>query len=173
MQERAHAHVPQVTRIKILDNLLYYLQKGRESLIARGIKSAPPKLILEETYVLIEESNLAHATKYRYKAFIRELARILGFGNIRVRKHAFRKEIQKFSKEAAKELKERLSELKREGYHPESYKTQKIYEEEEYEQPVESPAFVEQPVFEENDYWEPQAGFSDYENLTQYYDWEG
>jgi len=171
MQERARNHIPVVTRVKVLDTLLYYFYQAREALTAQGVVSFSPTTLFEETYVLIEESKMPHATKYRYKAFVREFAKILGLGNIRVRKQSFHKKVQKLSLEAAKEIKQRLDQARGRSYDNESYKIQNLYHNQRYEPGLSHAPTREQPAFEEEDVWSqgPEGG---YENLAQYYDWE-
>lgn len=157
-----HYTQTRVTGVKLFDTLLDILQQARDRLVAKySIVTINPALILKEAYVLVEEMSIPHATKYRYKAFLRELARVLGYGNIRVRKRAFHRE---------------LKAAQGRTYHVGGYEMQKIYYPQEYPE--------EREEFSEAEYWSPEEyeenqpsgeepGYSgDYENLTGYFQWE-
>ena len=148
-QKRAlHYTIAQrVTGVKLLDVLITYIAKAKIDLIAKyGITNLPPELILKQAYVLIEESKITHATKYRYKAFLRKLGEIFGY-NIRVRKEKFKKTLKKLADKRKKETR--------------------------FEAMIREPE-PREPEFEETDYWnEGNETFEgDYENIAQYYEWE-
>ena len=144
-QKRAmhYEQIQRITGVKLLDVLLNYIAKAKITLIAQyGIIRLPPELILKQAYVLVEESKIPHATKYRYKAFLRKLGEIFGY-NIRVRKEKFKKTLEKLSNKTKPKV------IIQKPTTPE-------------------PQFEESDHWNVGD----EAFAGDYENIAQYYEWE-
>jgi len=187
MQVQTNVQVQHVTGAKVLDTILAYVRAARYHLIAKyQITTFPPDLVLKQAYILIEQSKLPRTTKYRYKAFLRELAKEAGIGNIRVRKLRFEKGMKKYSREAAKALKSRLTKKAKQSYSQAEEKIQKIYEGQEYNEGREElPAWegaeeAPEPLdFGEEEHWGAPASpghdennfYEDY-NIASYMDWE-